>query len=304
MRSPVHQRRLQPSTRAANCTAAGVGPGTTVNGQPFSSNIVGATVQGLGGGNPHLNNEVANSWTVGGSFRPTFIPGLSLTADYLHINIKNEILQPGVEAEMSACYDSPSYPNSPFCGTFVRDPKSHQITSFVDSFINIGSQVYRAVQANASYHFPFNPGRMIDGGGSMSIAVNYLHEIKNQYEVGTGSIQYNHDAIGEPADAVTTQIDWATKKFDWSWTVIYDGPTVVNANAPAANYQYYKVSAYWMANTSFGVNVNEHFTVRAIVNNVLGLGVTHAGPVPEFSINKEYDAVFGRSFRISANVKF
>jgi len=287
-----------PAVRAANCAAAGVPAG-------FSSSIVGASIQGLGGGNPHLSNEIANSWTVGGTFRPEFIRGLSLTADYIHINIENEILQPGVGADMQACYDSPSYPNSPFCSTFVRDPNTHQITSFTDTFLNIGSQTYRAVQANGTYRFPFTPfGLGADSGGMMNIAVNYLHEIKNQYVVGTGSIQYNHDGIGEPADSVTTQIAWSTKKFDWSWTVIYDGPTVVNPNAPASNYQYYKVSAYWMANTSIGLKITEHFDIRAIVNNVLGLGVTHAGPVPEFSINKEYDAVFGRSFRISANVKF
>ncbi|WP_420383000.1 TonB-dependent receptor domain-containing protein [Novosphingobium sp.] len=294
-----------PAVRAANCTAAGVGPGAMINGQPFSSSIVSATAQGLAGGNLHLQNELAKSWTVGGGWKPTFIRGLSLTADYIHINIQNEILQPGVGPDMQACYDSPSYPNSPFCSTFVRDPNTKQITSFNDNFINIGSQTYRAVQANANYHFPFTPfGIGRDDNGTMNIAVNYLHEIKNQYQVGNGSLQYNHDAIGEPADAVTTQITWLTKKFDWSWTVIYDGPTVVNPNAAAKDYEYYKVSAYWMANTSVGINVTDHFTIRAIVNNILGLGVTHAGPIPEFSTNKEYDAVFGRSFRISANVKF
>ena len=290
-----------PATRAANCAAVGLAVGSK---PPFASIITGATVQGLGGGNPHLGNEIANSWTVGGTFKPEFIRGLSLTADYIHINIENEILQPGIAADMQACYDSASYPSSPFCSTFVRDPKSHQITSFVDTFLNIGAQTYRAVQANATYRFPFTPFGLGANSGTMNIAVNYLHEIKNQYVVGTGSIQYNHDAIGEPADAVTTQIAWSTNRFDWSWTVIYDGPTKMNPNAPAANYQYYKVSAYWMANTSIGLKINDHFNIRAIVNNVLGLGVSHAGPVPEYSINKEYDAILGRSFRISANVKF
>lgn len=287
-----------PATRAKNCAAAGIPAGG------FTSSIVSATVQGLGGGNAKLNNEIANSWTVGANYAAPFLPGLVLTADYIHIDIKNEIVQPGIQSIMQACYDSPSYPNSPFCSAFTRDPVSHQITSFSDTFLNIASQNYRALQASASYTLPLSRLGLPDSLGVLNLSSNYLHEFKNQQVVGTGSAQYAHDAVGEPADAVTTMIDWQTKRFDWSWTVRYDGPTKVNPNNPASNYQYYDVSPYWMANTSIGVVVNDHFKLRGIVNNVFNMGVTYAGPVPEFSSNKEFDAVFGRSYRITAEVKF
>jgi outer membrane receptor protein involved in Fe transport len=286
-----------PTVRAANCATAGVPAG-------FASAITSGSVMGLGGGNPHLGDEVANSWTVGGNFRPDFIRGLSITADYVHIDIENEILQPGVQADMDACYDSPSYPNSPFCGTFVRDPSTHQITTFTDTFLNIGAQTYRAVQANLTYQAPLSQFGLGENAGALRVSVNYLHEIKNQYVVGTGSTQYTHDSLGDSPDSVTTNIDWSNNKLDWSWTVIYDGPTFVDPNSLPSSYQYYHVSAYWMANTSIGLKINEHFNVRAIVNNVFNLGVTYAGTVPEFSTNKEFDAILGRSFRISANVKF
>jgi outer membrane receptor protein involved in Fe transport len=284
-----------PSVRAANCAAAGV-PAN------FSSAIVSATVAGTGGGNPNLKNEIASSWTVGANFAPTFFRGFSITADYIHIDIADEILQPGIGPIMQACYDAANFPNSPFCADFTRDPTSHQITDFVDSYVNIGTQNYRAAQVSASYVLPLSRIGLPDSAGALDINVNYLHEFKNQYVVGTGSTQFNHDAIGEPADSVTTTVDWRGKKVDWSWTVIYDGPTKVNANSPASDYQYYRVNPYWMANTSIGVNVGDHFTIRAIVNNVFNLGVTQAGPVPEFSTNKEFDAIFGRSFRLSVGV--
>ncbi len=288
---------VSPANRAKNCAAAGVPAG-------FSSQIVDSTAQGLGGGNPHLNNEVANSWTVGANYAVPFVPGLVLTADYIHVDIKNEIVQPGIESIMQACYDSSSYPNSPFCSAFTRDPTSHQITSFSDTFLNIASQNYRALQASASYTLKLSRLGLPEGAGVLNISSNYLHEFKNQSIVGTGSVQDAHDAIGEPADAVSTMIDWQTKRFDWSWTVRYDGPTKVDPNSPASSYQYYGVSPYWMANTSLGVIVNDHFRLRGIVNNVFNMGVTYAGPVPEFSSNKEFDAVFGRSYRITAEVKF
>lgn len=286
-----------PATRAKNCAAAGVPAG-------FTSSISNATVQGLGGGNTKLNNEIANSWTVGGQYEAPFLPGFVLTADYIHIDIKNEIVQPGIQSIMQACYDSPSYPNSPFCSSFTRDPTSHQITNFSDTFLNIASQNYRALQISGRYSLKLERLGLPEGAGQLNLSSNYLHEFKNQSVVGTGSTQYSLGAIGEPANAVTSMIDWQTPRFDWSWTVVYNGPTKVNPNNPASAYQYYGVSPYWMANTSFGVIVNDHFRLRAIVNNPFNMGVTYAGPVPQFSSNKAWDAVFGRSYRISAEVKF
>lgn len=286
-----------PATRAKNCAAVGVPAG-------FNSIITGATVQGLGGGNAHLNNEIANSWTVGAALAPHFIPGLSISGDYVHINIEHEILQPGIQAIMQACYDSSSFPNSPYCSQFTRDPVTHQITSFTDQFLNIGTASFRAIQGTASYNLPLQRIGLPSGAGSLQISLNYLHEIRNDYVVGTGSTQYNHDSVGEPADALTTNFVWMTKTTDVSVTWIYEGPTVVNPNNLASSYQYYRVSPYNMINTSFGVRVNEHFSLRAIVNNLFNLGVTYAGTVPQYSTNKQWDAVFGRSFRMNATVSF
>lgn len=290
-----------PAIRAKNCAAAGVPAG-------FTSAIVNATVQGLGGGNPHLGNEIADSWTVGADFAPPFIPGLVINADYVHIDISNEIVEPGVESIMQACYDSPNYPNSPFCSDFTRDPATHQITNFTDSFLNIAAQNYRAAQVAARYSFKLSRLGLGDSAGTLNLSANYLHEFENQSVIGTGSTQIAHGGLSspsyDPVDSVTAIIDWQGKRLDWSWTVIYDGPVKVNPNNPAADYQYYRVSPYWMVNTSLGLLVNDHFRLRAVVNNPFNLGVSHAGPVPEFSQNKEFDAIFGRAYRITAEVKF
>ncbi len=294
-----------PATRAKNCAAAGVPAG-------FSSSIVSATAQGVGGGNSNLRNEIANSWTVGADFAPHWraLRGLVINADYIHIDISNEIVQPGVGNILQACYDSPSYPNSPFCSDFSRDPTTHQITTFTDTFLNIASQSYRAAQVAARYTLPLSRFGLPDDLGSINLSSNYLHEFRNSQVIGSGSTQSFHDAVGEPVDSVTTIIDWSTKRVDWSWTIIYDGPTKVNPNNPPGNYQYYRVGDYVMANSSLGIVVNDRFVLRAIVNNVFGLGVTQAGPVPVLAnsnvsaLSKEFDAVYGRSYRISAEVKF
>ena len=59
-----------------------------------------------------------------------------------------------------------------------------------------------------------------------------------------------------------------------------------------------------MVNSSVGIKVNEHFDLRLNVNNVFNRTVTYAGPVPEFSTNREFDAILGRYYRLTAKVKF
>jgi iron complex outermembrane receptor protein len=59
-----YQQGTAPATRLKNCEAAGINPAT------FNSNAVGATVQGLTGGNPDLMSETAFSKTYGVVLRP------------------------------------------------------------------------------------------------------------------------------------------------------------------------------------------------------------------------------------------
>ena len=58
------------------------------------------------GGNPNLDVEKATTWTVGGVFQPDFIPGLSFSADYYNIVVKDAITSPTVGDVISACFGS------------------------------------------------------------------------------------------------------------------------------------------------------------------------------------------------------
>ena len=67
-----------PADRRANCIAAGI-----ADPDSFVSNVVNATAIGSSGGNDSLSNEVANSWTVGLAWLPSYVPGLQFSADYI-----------------------------------------------------------------------------------------------------------------------------------------------------------------------------------------------------------------------------
>jgi outer membrane receptor protein involved in Fe transport len=282
-----------PAQRAKNCAAEGIPTG-------FDSHIVDFTGQGTSGGSTSLQNEKADSWTAGGVFQPHFLPGLSLTADYISIDIANEITLPGLSNEMEACYDSASYPSSPFCSTFTRDA-DHQVVSFTDNFTNIAIEKFRALQTGFSYNLPLNRLGLSDGAGALNLSANYLHTFKHYTKTGEGDLEQVLNRVSDPKDSVVANIDWKTKAFDWLWTVTYYGPTDVDPNNFAA-YEYPRVSPYWMADTSIGIKAGDHFDIRLIVDNVFGLKV----PFPQasaFSTNKDFDAIFGRAFRVNVSVK-
>jgi iron complex outermembrane receptor protein len=71
-------------------------------------------------GNPNLQPEVAQTWTVGSVFTPDFISGLTLSLDYYQITLKNAItsINGSTAGVQQVCEASNG--TSPLCALFVR----------------------------------------------------------------------------------------------------------------------------------------------------------------------------------------
>jgi outer membrane receptor protein involved in Fe transport len=77
-------------------------------------------VQTLSGGNPALVPETSRTYTGGVVLTPSFIPGLTVSADYYQIKLKNAItlIQGSNQAIANICVNSGG--TSPFCTLYVR----------------------------------------------------------------------------------------------------------------------------------------------------------------------------------------
>ncbi|TPG43042.1 TonB-dependent receptor [Sphingomonas koreensis] len=140
--------------RAKNCALAGV---------PDDYAFVYQSTPGyLSGGNPDLDAEKSDSWTVGGVFTPAFLPGFSFTADYYHIKVSNVITTPDPQGIINACYDLPTLDNQ-FCSLFQRDT-TRPITE--------GEYVNNSLQDT-----PLNFAKLINSG--IDFEVDYNHQIGN-----------------------------------------------------------------------------------------------------------------------------
>ncbi|KQM91474.1 hypothetical protein ASE70_15440 [Sphingomonas sp. Leaf22] len=140
--------------RAANCLAAGI---------PNSYNYAYAqSLEITSGGNPNLNVETSDSWTYGGVYRPSYVPGLSLSVDYYNIAVDQVISALSAQAIVNNCYDSPSLDGNQFCSQFQRvaaggtGPDGEQPYRIVEgsllqSSFNFAQLKVRGIDANLAY---------------------------------------------------------------------------------------------------------------------------------------------------------
>ena len=104
---------------------------TAVPGEYSYFDPLSASFGGVTGGNRLLQEESAETFTVGFVFQPTFVQGLSLTLDYWDITIENAIEAVSSQNIVDGCYQGPSL-NQAFCDLSARnqDPASAQYGGF------------------------------------------------------------------------------------------------------------------------------------------------------------------------------
>ena len=192
--------------RQANC-AADVGPDFE---NPLSAGF-GGSFQG----NADLGEESADTWTVGFVVQPRMLDGLTLSVDYWDIKIDDAISTVSGTDTLASCYDSPTFPNNPFCSAFDRnpDPNSAQfngLTFLRVSPINFAAIESSGVDFTANYLFSalggnFNVrlnGTWVDkldfftDPGDSSVVDPQLGQIQRPEWSGNASVRYQRGPLG------------------------------------------------------------------------------------------------------------
>jgi iron complex outermembrane receptor protein len=145
------------------CLAQGL-----VVGQVVAPNPAGQ-YNGLIGGVPTLDPEVADTWTAGIVFRPTFIPRLAITVDYFNIKIDDAIQGLGQDFILASCAANPTaaLPDGTTLCSLVHRDSSGSLWRTADGYVrdqvrNIGSFETRGIDVGVSYSHEF------DGIGSFN----------------------------------------------------------------------------------------------------------------------------------------
>ncbi len=153
------------ATLIANCQASGV---------PANYVQLGTTILTTVGGNEDLRPESSTTWTVGTVISPkAMIPGLSLTADWFDIKIKDAIRAIPGSTKLAVCYASQNL-SHPFCDDFTRSPLTGEVTFLSAQPINTGREEMNGLDLGLVYN------KMV-GGVSVSFDMNVTY--LNKYVV-------------------------------------------------------------------------------------------------------------------------
>ncbi|WP_427964651.1 TonB-dependent receptor plug domain-containing protein [Altererythrobacter sp.] len=155
--------------------------GVAVLDDPRTPNVVEAlNVTRFSGGNPAVNPEKADTWTVGAVLRPSFLPGFSVSADYYDIKIKGAIGQLGSQAVLNGCLID----NVPeLCDLVTLDPGDVPIL-VGDVFINVNENRVRGLDVEMAYSTPV---ALFGGDEELSTRVFASWLFENSQTLGNGT---------------------------------------------------------------------------------------------------------------------
>lgn len=286
-----------PAARQKNCTAAltaaGLTPAQIADFGSLSNDR--SFLQGVAG-DASLKNEAANSFTVGGVIQPRFVRGLTVSADYVNIAVKNVITSQSSDDVLSACYDSASYPNNPFCARQVRD-NTGQVSYLVTGYVNADQLHYRGIVAQGEYRTATG---FLGANSSVGFGVSYQHLFELS-STTAGTKTKTAGNAGYSVDKGTLSVTYDNSGFEYFLQLAYLGPAAIDVNAAPDYYPQNHYNKVVFTNMAISYAVNKQFQFRLNVDNVFDT----KPPFPSSGTSDVYfRGALGRYYHVGAAVHF
>ncbi len=296
-----------PAAREANCTAfLAAFPNIT---RPQQAQT--ATVPILNGGNPLLDNEEADSYTFGAIIRPRWIPNLSITVDYININITQPIDTLGAAAIVSACFDNDDFDASDpangnaFCSLIQRDANGEVIADGANpgvttGFVNGVAIDYEGLQGSISYSTGLEglglPGRLNFGGDATVV-------LFRQTDI-TGIGATNTDGeIGDPRFAGQFRVNYTNDDFRLGTVINYTGREIFDNTSrnptPSDIREFDTQERFVTVDLNAAFITDDNFTFNFSVRNLF-----NRFGQEEFGSVIFVDDAFGRRYSVSVTKEF
>jgi outer membrane receptor protein involved in Fe transport len=290
-----------PATRQANCLADGIPANfsSLSNQRSFHQAIIG---------NVDLKNETSNAWSVGTVLAPRFIPGLTITAEYLDIKLKNAITSFSATGVVNACYDSPDFPDNDFCDRVHRDG-ANQLDFVQTSYFNASSYHYKGVLAALDYRraTPF-----LGAGSRIGINMQYQYlDSLTQKATSTSAPAHISGSLGYPHHSAVLNLNYQNGAFGWFSSFNYTGKVKQETDVEADFREFNELDDVVFVNTGFswdisnvaGRSIGKGMTFRFIIDNLFDTKPPF--PAPAFGgVVSYFPGVLGRDYRVGASIHF
>lgn len=298
-----------------NCARLGFSPAVAPTKCPPPYDLT--QYQGLTYGNPALQPITAKVWSYGFVWAP--IERMSISADYLHWNIDNEVVQvdPDKLSQTEYLCDIGTLdPNGGTCGQafslITRGPGKNgllgQITNIATPKLNLANEEVNAVTANFGYVQP------IGAFGQLAFALSYSDILKHTKQDFV--IDPKIDVLREPfystdfKSKANGSLTWS--KGDWGATLYFNRygstpnylATVLNSyEEPGTG----KLAPWILYNASVTYNPIKSLGLSLLVNNLFDKMPPKDNSYPG-TTNSPYNTdnynVYGRAIYLEAKYSF
>lgn len=299
------------ANRRANCRAAVIAAGLAndaAGADSFLATFVptGASLPGTFSGGSDLAPERSRSWTVGTILTPRFVPGLTLSADYYHLNLSNIIQPTNLTQALNFCYDSATFPDtspqtgSNTCTFFSRQADFQVAPGFASGFINLSATRLRAFNFAFRYetNLPSDLGKV-----SLQGTAYHLRRFAESAAGDFSDVIRSDGTFNRPKWETQARLRYDRKSFysqlTWNWRqktrIFVNGAPATIENFPG--FVYPAVSQFDLA---LGLDATDKLRLQFVVFNMTD--ETFVGQTG-LAQAQFYDQI-GRRFQFSANMKF
>ncbi len=289
-----------PATRLANCRAlfqANPGYGALATFQDPSENFSQALI--TTGGNPALQNEISKTWTYGFVLQPKFIPGLTIVADRVEVDLTDGLSAFSPQNFLATCFDSSLQP-ADICATFTRNATGGIATARQTTF-NAGRITFRGEVYNINYSFPI--GRYFDdrdlGELELNVEATRIEKLEQSvtgFDITRVDNTSSTAGFGPSPDlAVKFDARYRMGPFRATYTLNYLSPVRQGANTTIETSPTPHIKENIRHNISAAYEIG-NYTVRGGVTNL-------TDEEPSFP-TRTYGDILGRQYYVGVKARF
>lgn len=282
-------------------------------------------------GNPDLNEEKGETYTLGFSYEPTFIDDFSIAVDYYDISITDAISTFDNERILHECYNSsiPFGQQNEFCDAITRD-EDGQITKILQREYNLDELATRGYDVAIAYRLD------LADLGDLKLKVDWNHLLEQSYTSSGIDGPEKVDTVGYVGnfdDKISASLAWSYEGLRIRWSTSYKSAALRSyslqqdweedmadnaENCAAGNedcienpesleFQNYDAYIKHNLSASYELELNDDSKLRVFggVNNVFDdVGQFYIGSSRYGNSGPEYGAGVGRFVYLGAEVSF
>jgi outer membrane receptor protein involved in Fe transport len=238
-------------------------------------------------GNPNLKNEISNTLTVGAQWDPPFVPGLSLSADYIQVDLKDAIQAFTLNNFVAACFDTAPQP-ADICSTFTRNSQGYLVSGVSQTF-NVGFLTYRGETYKLNYRLPLG-----ENAGVLTFHAEAVHNRRYETAVAGGLPARSDGTASVPRWRGRLDLNYSKGPFRMFYSIYHLPTSKANFTATIENTTFPIIESNTIHTVSFQYDVGP-ITLRAGVNNLFDKAVS----IP----TRDYGDFFGRRAFVGARIR-